>query len=134
MSEFFKNLQKNLKNVQKNTILFKFFERNARFLWAKEPMSERNKRFAHLPLYHERPERMADVSALLSWATWAIRSFVLSDLSECANEWWANERWAIWRKLSLCLTVFFVIKYILLTSLCNRHRSCPKRICASTEC
>ena len=32
--------------------------------------------------------------AHLSWATWAIRSFFLSDLSKWANDWWANEWWA----------------------------------------
>ena len=108
-------------------ILVKFFERIARFWWVKERMSDllrKHEQFTYLLIYHERPERiahghsfvMSDLSnlltdALLTWATWAIRSqslfwherpewfahsrsFVLSDLSELLTV--AHLIWVIW--------------------------------------
>ena len=90
---FKKNLQKMLKNIPKNTILVKCFERIAHFLWAKEQVSNSLKKrvicsFAllswvtwanrsRLLFCHEWPERFAHSCSLLSWATWAICSQLL---------------------------------------------------------
>ena len=90
----------------KNTILFNFLERIARFLWAKEQMSDslKNKRMIRsFADYHEWPEQMAygrslvmsDLSVLLaiaylSWAIWANCSqslIKMSDFEQMSDEW-----------------------------------------------
>ena len=57
-----KSLAKRTKNLPKNMILVKIIELIDHFLCAKERMSNllrKNDRFAHLLIYHERPERIA---------------------------------------------------------------------------
>ena len=79
---FLKSFLKNCKNIQKYDF-FVFFSTNCSFLWAKEQMSDslkKKKWFTHLLIYYEWPELITH-----------IHSFVLSDLSEWANEQWVNE-------------------------------------------
>ena len=101
------------KNIQKNTILVKFFVRIARFLRAKDwkeqisNLLRKNKRFAHslnyhewawvncslLIICHERPERFTPS-----------RSFDMSDLSDLLTV--AHLSWAIWANHSQSLIWF----------------------------
>ena len=55
-------LKKLTKHVPKNTILVKFFWANRSFFVSKranEQFAQKNECFAHLLIYHERPERIA---------------------------------------------------------------------------
>ena len=66
-------------SYQENTILVKFFWANCSLFVSKtanEWFAQKKKRFAHLLIYHERPEWIAHVHSFahLSWATWAISS------------------------------------------------------------
>ena len=96
---------KHTKNIQKNTIVVKFFWANCSFF----VINRANERFAHFLIYHERPEQithgrsfvMSDLSDLLtvaplSWAIWANHSQSLiwfeqsEQMSELAMSKWAN--------------------------------------------
>ena len=85
MRESFAFLKSFLKTVKtyKNTIFSFFLVRIARFCERKSKWaihSKKKKRFTHLLIYYEWPELITH-----------IHSFVLSDLSEWANEQWVNE-------------------------------------------
>ena len=80
---------KHTKNIQKNTILVKFFWANCSFFVSNRA----NERFAHFLIYHERPEQITHG-----------RSFVMSDLSDLLTV--APLSWAIWANHSQSLIWF----------------------------
>ena len=97
MSEFFKNLQKNLKNVQKIQFYSNFLSEMLVFCerksqWAKETsdslicpfiMRDLSEWLTSLLFCHERPERFAH----LSWAIWANAQMSDERMSDERFEW-----------------------------------------------